>query len=66
MLSKCAQVSARLEALKLRFVFLVVAQIVHSVLSGRGFVSFGGGADLATFERLDFAFVGPSDFLNRP
>jgi len=52
--------------LKLRFVFLKVAQIVHSVLDGRGFASFGGGADLATFERLDFAFVGPSDTVYRP
>ena len=52
--------------MKLRFVFLVVAQIVHSVLFGRGFVSFGGGTDLDTFERLDFAFVGLCDFVNRP
>jgi hypothetical protein len=66
MLSKCSQVSTRLEALKLRFVVLEVAQIVHSVLYGRGFASFGGGADLATFERLDLAFVGPSDIVYRP
>jgi len=66
MLSKCSQVSTRLEALKLRFVVLEVAQIVHSVLYGRGFASFGGGADLATFERPDFAFVGLSDFVKRP
>lgn len=56
--SKCMQVLPSAGALKHRFVFLVVAQMTHSVFSGLTFFTgFDGAATLTTFLRSCFGFV---------
>jgi hypothetical protein len=55
------------DALKHRFVSLVVAQMTHSVFSGRTFFTdFGGAATLTTFLRSCFGFVVVFALVKRP